>query len=127
MTLMQRDRENLERGQELGQKIGRNEGARMMQLRSMGKSYEEIAKIMDTSEKENSNFLKKYDVRNIVTGKPMASCLEKPETADMQWSFYTQGSSVGSAIIPVTEVTTVFDNQKGFINKINKEERTYEN
>lgn len=73
------------------------------------------------------NFLKKYDVRNIITGKPMASYLEKPATAYMKWSFYTQGSNVGSAIIPVTEITTAFDSQKGFINKINKEERTYEN
>ena len=73
------------------------------------------------------NFLKKYDVRNIINGIPIASYLEKPETAYMQWAFYTQGSNVGSAIIPVTEISAVFDNQKDFNSKINKEEEKDEN
>lgn len=65
MTLMQRDRENLERGQEIGRKegreIGKNEGARMLQLRYMGKSYEEIAELMKANVQEVTSFLKKYE------------------------------------------------------------------
>lgn len=73
MTLMQREREIGERerekgrkegreeGQKEGREIGKNEGAHMLQLRYMGKSYEEIAELMKADAKEVSNFLKKHE------------------------------------------------------------------
>lgn len=78
MTLMQREREIGEKEREKGRKEGRKQGrkqgrkegeargARMLQLRYMGKSYEEIAKIMKANVREVSSFLKEYETFTIV-------------------------------------------------------------
>lgn len=70
MTLMQREREIGEKEREKGRKEGRKEGqargARMLQLRYMGKSYEEIAELMKANVQEVSSFLKEYETFAIV-------------------------------------------------------------
>lgn len=61
MTLLQREREIMEEGKEMGKEIGKVEGARMLQLRYAGRSYKEIADTIESNGKDVKEFLLQFE------------------------------------------------------------------